>query len=190
MTRTMTSMLAVLLISAGGAGVNGLLAQTAVNVPATAQTSPYLGQEKRAIKALSDQETADILAGKGVGLARSAELNHYPGPLHVVQLKEQLALNPVQTEEVQAIFNRMSGDARVLGKEWIDRERVLESGFAQHAITADQISVQTMAIGNVQGRLRDVHLTAHLKTKAVLTPEQIAKYDALRGYQAGAVPGR
>ncbi len=152
------------------------------------QTSPYIGQDRRTIKSLSDQEIADILAGKGVGLARPAELNHYPGPMHVLQFKEQLALTPDQTEKVQAIFDRMSRDAKALGKEWIDRERALEGGFAEYAITADQVSAETVAIGEVQGRLRAVHLTAHIATRAVLTPEQIAKYDVLRGYQAMAAP--
>ncbi len=108
--------------------------------------------------------------------------------MHVLQFKEQLALTPDQTEKVQAIFDRMSRDAKALGKEWIDRERALEGGFAEYAITADQVSAETVAIGEVQGRLRAVHLTAHIATRAVLTPEQIAKYDVLRGYQAMAAP--
>lgn len=31
---------------------------------------------------------------------------------------------------------------------------------------------------------------AHIATRAVLTPEQIAKYDVLRGYQAMVTPVR
>lgn len=153
------------------------------------QTSPYIGQERRTIKSLSDQEISDILAGKGLGFARPAELNHYPGPMHVLQFKEQLALTPDQTEKVQAIFDRMSREAKALGKEWIDRERALEGGFTGYAITADQVSAQTIAIGELQGKLRAVHLTAHVATRSVLTGQQIAKYDVLRGYQATAIPG-
>jgi Spy/CpxP family protein refolding chaperone len=164
--------------------------QPGITAPGAAQSSPYVGQEKRTIKSLSDQEVADILVGKGVGLARPAELNHYPGPLHVLQFKEQLGLTADQTERVQAIFDRMSRDAKALGKEWIDRERALEADFAASAISADQVSAQTIAIGELQGTLRAVHLTAHVATRAVLTPEQIAKYDVLRGYQAAATPNR
>jgi hypothetical protein len=156
----------------------------------TVPTSPYVGQEKRAVKSLSEDEIANILAGGGVGLARAAELNHYPGPLHVLQFREQLGLTPDQTEKVQAIFDQMSRDAKALGKEWIDGERALDSGFAGYAIAADQVSAATSSIGELQGRLRAVHLTAHISTRAVLTPEQIAKYDVLRGYRALAPPGR
>jgi hypothetical protein len=87
---------------------------------------------------------------------------------------------------VQAIFDLMSRDANAIGKEWIDRERALESDFAGYAITAYQVFSRTIAIGELQGKLRAMHLTAHIATRAVLTPEQIAKYDLLRGYQATA----
>jgi hypothetical protein len=53
-------------------------------VPAAAQTpSGYAGQQAREIKALSAEEQADLLAGRGMGLARADELNYYPGPTHI-----------------------------------------------------------------------------------------------------------
>jgi hypothetical protein len=45
------------------------------------QHSAYVGLDARDIKALSEQQLADWQAGRGVGLALSAELNGYPGPL-------------------------------------------------------------------------------------------------------------
>jgi len=48
-----------------------------------AQT-PYAGMQMRSIKALSDQQIADLAAGRGMGLALAAELNGYPGPSHVL----------------------------------------------------------------------------------------------------------
>ena len=44
-------------------------------------TSSYAGQEIRDIKALSPEDTAALLAGKGMGLAKAAELNGYPGKI-------------------------------------------------------------------------------------------------------------
>ena len=49
---------------------------------ANAQT-PYAGMQTRPIKALSEQQVADLGAGRGMGLALAAELNGYPGPSHV-----------------------------------------------------------------------------------------------------------
>src|SRR5581483_11779332 len=44
--------------------------------------APYAGLQHRAVKALSDQQLADLRAGRGMGLALAAELNGYPGPIH------------------------------------------------------------------------------------------------------------
>ena len=52
--------------------------------------TPYAGFEKRAIKALSEQQIADLRAGRGMTLALAAELNGYPGPVHVLEHAEQL----------------------------------------------------------------------------------------------------
>ena len=40
----------------------------------------------------------------------------------------------------------------------------------------------TAGIGGLAGRLRAVHLAAHVKMRAVLSDEQVRAYDALRGY--------
>ena len=40
----------------------------------------------------------------------------------------------------------------------------------------------TAAIADLQGRLRTVHLSAHLDTRALLNPDQITRYEHLRGY--------
>lgn len=58
--------------------------------------SPYAGEQSRSIKSLSQQETADYLSGKGMGFAKAAELNGYPGPGHVLELADKLALSPTQ----------------------------------------------------------------------------------------------
>jgi hypothetical protein len=157
-------------------------------IPAAAQTSGYGGQESRAIKALSAEETADLLAGRGMGAARAAELNHYPGPAHVLELREQLGLSAEQIHAVQEIFDRMSGAAKPLGAEIVAAEKHLDEAFGLGSIAADTVRGETAAIAELQGKLRAVHLTAHLETRAVLQPEQIARYDILRGYAAGAPP--
>src|SRR5687767_11125254 len=52
--------------------------------------SPYVGQEDRAIKALDAKDVDGLLAGSGMGYAKAAELNGYPGPMHVLELAEKL----------------------------------------------------------------------------------------------------
>ena len=58
-----------------------------------AQT-PYAGMQTRPIKALSEQQIADLGAGRGMGLALAAELNGYPGPSHVLELADKLNFPP------------------------------------------------------------------------------------------------
>ena len=42
-------------------------------------------------------------------------------------------------------------------------------------------------LATIQGYLREVHLRAHLATRALLSESQIARYNEIRGY-AGASP--
>jgi hypothetical protein len=61
---------------------------------------PYAGLQNRSIKTLSDQQIEDLTAGRGMGLALAAELNGYPGPIHAIELAEQLHLSPEQLRKL------------------------------------------------------------------------------------------
>jgi Spy/CpxP family protein refolding chaperone len=150
----------------------------------TSGTSPYTGQETRDIKALSPAEIADLANGAGMGLAKAAELNGYPGPRHALDMADALGLSGKQRQAVTAIFERMKAAAQPLGSEIIAKERDLDHRFAAGGIGEAELAPLTVELGELQGRLRAVHLAAHLETKAVLTAEQIAQYQALRGYAA------
>jgi LTXXQ motif family protein len=162
-----------------------LLAAASVALPfaaASAQHSPYAGEQARDIKALSDREVTDLLTGRGMGMARPAELNGYPGPMHVLDLRDRLGLTPEQEAAVRSSFARMEAAAKPLGAELVERERALDRAFAGGAVTAEVVRSMAAGIGDVQGRLRAVHLAAHVETRAVLSDEQVRAYDALRGY--------
>jgi Spy/CpxP family protein refolding chaperone len=154
----------------------------ALPVLAGALTTPYAGQQTRTIKALSAEDIAALLAGDGMGFAKAAELNGFPGPKHVLDLADRLNLTPDQRRQIGAIFEKMTVAAKPLGAELVDRERALDQLFQKGEITSDRLAQETAAIGNLQGRLRDVHLSAHLETRALLSADQIALYERLRGY--------
>jgi Spy/CpxP family protein refolding chaperone len=153
-------------------------------MPAT----PYAGQQARQIKALSDEDITALRKGEGMGMAKAAELNGYPGPAHVLALSKQLSLTEEQLRQVQLVFDRMSAAVRPLGEEVIAHERTLDRQFAEGRADRDSVTAETAAIGELQGRLRSVHLAAHLETRALLTTDQIANYVRLRGYGDGAEP--
>jgi Spy/CpxP family protein refolding chaperone len=166
-------------------GVAALLAG-----PELAADMPYAGQQTRAIKALSDDEIAALRKGEGMGMAKAAELNGYPGPAHVLQLAAQLGLTDTQRRDVQAIFDRMSAAAKPLGGELIAQEQELDQLFAKGEITPDRLAAATAAIAELQDRLRAVHLSAHLETRTLLNADQIARYERLRGYDDPQAPGQ
>jgi Spy/CpxP family protein refolding chaperone len=145
--------------------------------------SPYTGQEGRDIKALSKKEIDSYLSGDGMGFAKAAELNHYPGPRHVLDLADQLQLSAEQRKRTQAIFESMKSQSMSLGKQLVEKEQLLDSRFAEGTISDAELEQLVTEISVIQGKLRAVHLRAHLAQRVVLTPDQIRIYDAHRGYQ-------
>lgn len=145
--------------------------------------TPYAGLQQRAVKALSEQQVADLRAGRGMGLALAAELNGYPGPLHVLDLAEALQLTDEQRQQVRDLTEQMKSEAVPAGEKLIARERALDQAFAGHSITPTSLSALTAQIGETQGELRAIHLKYHLTTAALLTPQQRHRYAELRGYR-------
>lgn len=146
--------------------------------------SNYLGQEKRAIKSLSEDDIQQLRTGKGWGLAKAAELNGMPGPSHILQMKDKISLSKEQTVAIQALFDDMQSKAIPLGNELIKLERKLNDSFANRTITNKLLDQQLEGIYQVTKKLRYVHLVAHLAAQNILTPQQIDKYNQLRGYSA------
>lgn len=143
---------------------------------------PYAGMQARPVKALSDQQIADLRAGRGMGLALAAELNGYPGPMHVLELASPLGLSDDQRAKVAGLFDAMKREAVPLGERLIAAETALDRRFADRTITAPSLGEATRDIALLQGELRLAHLKYHLATLELLTPEQAARYPTLRGY--------
>jgi hypothetical protein len=150
--------------------------------PLHAQHQPYAGQQQRMIKALSDQQIADLRAGRGMGLALAAELNGYPGPLHVIELGEPLALSVAQRAKMQALFDEMKHETIVIGERLIEQERELDRLFVSKSVTPELLEATTQRNGATQAALRAAHLKYHLATVEALTPHQVKRYAELRGY--------
>lgn len=149
----------------------------------TPQAGPYAGLEQRPIKALSDQQIADLRAGRGMALALAAELNSYPGPLHVLELADALALGPDQRARTQALHDEMKAETVLIGEKIIAEEAMLDRLFSDGSITPTELASATARIGAAQGDLRAAHLRYHLMMKGLLSPDQIRRYDEQRGYR-------
>jgi hypothetical protein len=144
--------------------------------------SPYAGMQDREIKAFSAEDTSSYLDGRGMGFAKAAELNSYPGPMHVLELAEALDLSAEQRRATVTSFDRMHERAKRLGSEYVARERELDVLFSQGQATEERLTTLVKEIGAIRADLRLAHLTAHLEMRAILNGSQIVKYDELRGY--------
>lgn len=162
-----------------------LLAALLLSGAAFAQT-PYAGLQTRGIKALSDSQIGDLQAGRGMGLALPAELNGYPGPLHVLELADKLALSAEQRSKVQQLFDSMKTEAVSVGARLIEQEAELDRQFSGRTVTPESLKNMTAQIASTQGQLRETHLKYHLSTVVLLDPHQIAQYAQLRGYGGDA----
>lgn len=131
---------------------------------------------------LSEADSAGYVNGQGMGLAKAAELNGYPGPKHVLELAEQLRLSESQAERTKQSFDSMHLDAVRLGKAIVEKEQRLGKMYAEKKITPENLAPLVMEIGALQSQLRLVHLKAHTDMVAILSEGQIKKYAELRGY--------
>jgi len=146
--------------------------------------SPYAGQETRQIKSLSAERVADLLAGRGAGYAKAAELNGVPGPAHVLEMKDAIALTADQERRVRAVHSRMAEEAKMLGARLVALEMELNEGFASVGVTSDILRSLLDRIARIESDLRFAHLAAHLEIPGIVTADQIQTYNRLRGYSA------
>ncbi len=152
--------------------------------------SPYVGQELRGIKALSQEDVDGLLAGAGMpfgGMAKPAELNGYPGPRHVLDAVDagELEITAGQRAQIETLYKEMQAQAIALGEQIIEIETAIDDAFHNGTITEAFLQSKTSESAALYGQLRFVHLKYHLSMVDILTPEQVAQYNELRGYTSG-----
>src|SRR5215470_1921515 len=151
-------------------------------------TSPYRGEPSSPITGLTADEVSALRDGSGMGLARAAELNSYPGPRHVLDAVRdgRLQATADQVRHTAVIFDSMRQEAQQVGAQILAEEAGLEAAFKAGTITETDLRARVARIAGLQGKLRSIHLAAHLATRAVLSEEQVRQYNVLRGYAAGS----
>lgn len=154
--------------------------------PAAAQHVSYAGQQQREIKALSAEELAQYLAGAGMGHAKAAELNRFPGPQHVLELADRLRLSAEQRASMQRLLHQHKAEARAIGARLVAAERELDALFRSAPVDETELAGAVRRTAALHGEYRLAHLETHRRTRALLTAEQVDGYDVLRGYAAPA----
>ena len=92
--------------------------------------SAYAGEESRAVKSLSREDIAELRRGGGWGLAKTAELNGIPGPVHLLERADQMPLTPAQVKAITAVYKQMRAEAIAEGERYIAHERDSRRHFA------------------------------------------------------------
>ena len=158
-------------------------------VPATAQhgqhgrhghhgaTTPGAGHDAEACERDFQQVVAD---GRGFGMAFVADRQGYPGPLHVMELADRLALTEDQKTRVRALLTAMFAESRPKGAALIAAELRLTELFASGRPDGASVRAAVADVERLRAKLRVLHLTTHLETRDVLTPEQRRLYHAAR----------
>jgi len=132
------------------------------------------------IRTLTAEQIAQIERGEGAGFALPAERNGVPGPRHVLDLAAELGLSAEQRDEIERIFDAMKADAIAAGTRYLAAQRSLEQDFRDGTLTEAALPGRVADVSRHEGGLAAIHLVAHLRTAAILTPDQIAAYQELR----------
>ena len=152
-------------------------------VPAAAQHHGYHGEHGREIKALSADEVKQYLAGAGMGYAKAAELNHFPGQQHALEFSDRLGLDASQRAAIQRLMDAHKAEARAIGARVVESERALEALFRAGKVEEAVLAEAVRTAAALEGEYRLSHLETHRRMRSLLTQDQVARYDALRGYR-------
>jgi hypothetical protein len=144
--------------------------------------SEYAGHETSEVRSFTQQELDELRSAAGMGLARPAELNHYPGPKHALEMASTLGLDESQVRQIAGVQREMREAAIGLGETIIEAERSLNQKFLHEHVDDESLKAAVDRVAALNGKLRYAHLRAHLLTTALLTAEQVNLYDRQRGY--------
>ena len=148
--------------------------------------SGYTGQQAREIKSLSPEEVKQYRDGAGMGFALPAELNSYPGPTHALELADKLKLTSAQRTAIKALMDSHKAEARAIGARLVESERELDALFRSGAFAEDALRARVTAAGALHSEYRLSHLETHRRMRELLTAQQVALYDELRGYRGSS----
>jgi hypothetical protein len=112
-----------------------------------------------AAKGLSGEEVSQYLSGAGMGYAKSVELNHFPGPMHVLELGERLGLSEQQRAATKQLMDAHKAEARAT----VDQTTLAEG---------------VRKASTLQGEYRLSHLETHRRMRPIdgsprVSPEQL-----------------
>lgn len=123
--------------------------------------------------------------GRGFGMAFVADQQGYPGPLHVLELKERLGLSRDQETKAQALLAAMYAESRPKSARLLDAEAKLRRLFAGSRPDEAAVRAAVAEVETARADVRLVHLMFHLKMRDALTDDQRRVYQEARWGTSG-----
>jgi Spy/CpxP family protein refolding chaperone len=136
-------------------------------------------QGQQAAKACIDEFNAVVGDGRGFGLAFAADQNGYPGPMHVLELKDRLKLTADQEAKARELYAAVRAELPK-STRLMEAERRLERLFADRAASEPAVRAAVADVERARAEVRLVHLLAHARTRDLLTEEQRRIYHEAR----------
>lgn len=118
--------------------------------------------------------------GRGFGMAFAADQNGYPGPMHVLELKERLALTAEQEARMRQLMHAMFAESKPKSARLLAAETKLRQLFADRAADAAAVRAAVDEVERARSEVRLVHLLTHLKTRDLLSEDQRRLYHEAR----------
>ena len=125
-----------------------------------------------------------LLSGSESAQERPAELSGYPAPGRVLELEKELQLSDAQKKSLRAVSDEMRLRSIELGKRIVGVEEELNDAFRTGLVSEQSVRDDAEQIGRLRGKLRAVHLAARLKTRRILTTEQLLSLRNLKSKEA------
>ena len=118
--------------------------------------------------------------GRGFGLAFAADQNGYPGPMHVLELRDRLKLTADQEAKARDLMHAMFAESRPKSVRLLEAEAKLRRLFAERAADEATVRAAVAEVERARSEVRLVHLLAHLKTRDLLSEDQRRLYHEAR----------
>jgi Spy/CpxP family protein refolding chaperone len=134
----------------------------------------------RVAQACSTEFDKTVGEGRGFGLAFAADQNGYPGPMHVLELKDRLKLSAEQEARMRQLMHAMFAESRPKSARLLAAEATLRRLFAERAADDAAVRAAVDEVERARSEVRLVHLLTHLKTRDLLTEDQRRIYHEAR----------
>lgn len=138
------------------------------------------GQGHLETQRCAEQFDAVVRQGQGFGMAFAADQHGYPGPLHILELREALGLTPQQERRARSLMEAMFAESRPQGAALLLAEARLRALFESKTATEPSLRALVAEIERLRGELRLVHLLSHLSGRDLLSEEQRGIYHSRR----------